>query len=342
MKKALLFILPLLLATACEEVTQYTISGNCGGDGDTLYIFGLDSKFDKIVQFTCDEEGNFSHSIETTENLSLMLALPNGELIPLYAEPNVTAKLVANDKKGGWMVKGGKEQALYDSIANILGGFDSNSERVVHIDNFIKAHPFSHTNIEIIRRFMVEVPNPNNNFIKKRIGSLGGTLQDHEYFTGLKDKLEVKNSNNIHRMLPSFEFTTDKGEKIVQKNYRDKLLIINFWAAWDSVSRIEIKEQGKLYAQCDTSKSRILNISLDYDTAVWRRSIEADSIVGDNVCDGKMWNNELANKFSISRLPYTITVSPYQRIDMFGIKNENFVNTIDSLTNRYFNKKKKQ
>ncbi len=341
MKKALLFILPLLLATACKEAPQYTINGNCGGSNDTLYLFGLDKKHDKIVKLVCDEEGNFSHSIETAENLSLMLALPNGELIPLYAEPNVTAEFVANEKKGGWMVKGGKEQALYDSIANILRGLDSNSERVVHIDNFIKEHPFSQTNVEIIRRFMVEVPNPNNNFIKKRINSLGGTLQDHEYFTELKGKLDAKNSNNIHRMLPSFEFITEKGEKIVQKRYREKLLIINFWAAWDSVSRIKMKEQGKLYAQCDTSKSRILNVSLDYDTAVWRRSIEADSIVGDNVCDGKMWNNELAKNFSISTLPYTVAVSPYQRIDIFGIGNENFVSTIDSLTNRYFNKKKK-
>lgn len=340
MKKALLFILPLLLATACKEAPQYTISGNSGNANDTLYLFGLEKGHDKVEKIVCDDEGYFSHSVDATEELSLMLTMPDGELIPLYGEPGMQAELIT-DKNGERIVKGGREQALYDSIARILENFDSNSERVVHIDNFIKANPFSRTNIEVIRRFMVEVPNPNNNFIKKRINSLGGTLQDHEYFTELKTKLDGKNSNNIHKMLPAFEFITAEGEKVTSRNYRDKLLVINFWAAWDSVSRKVLKEQGRLYAQCDTSKTRILNISLDYDTAAWRKSLTADSIVGDNVCDRKVWNNELASKFSITSLPYTITVSPYQRIDLFGVDNERFVTTIDSLTNRYFNKKKK-
>lgn len=339
MKKALLFILPLLLATACKETPQYTISGNCGSTNDTLYLFGLEKGFDKVVEIVCDDEGYFSHSVDATEATSLMLAMPDGELIPLYGEPGMQAELFTG-KNGERIVKGGREQAMYDSIARILRNFDSNSERVVHIDNFIKENPFSRTNIEVIRRFMVEVPNPNNNFIKKRINNLGGTLQDHEYFTGLKTMLDGKNSNNIHKMLPAFEFITAEGKKVTSRNYREKLLVINFWASWDSVSRKELEEQGKLYAQCDTSKTRILNISLDYDTAAWRKSIKADSIVGDNVCDGKVWNNELASKFSITSLPYTITVSPYQRIDLFGVDNGCFVTTIDSLTNRYFKKKK--
>lgn len=343
MKKTLLFApLALLLLVACEKTPTYTISGNCGTSNDTLYLFGLDSRHDKVEKIISDAEGNFTHAIATTRNIPLMLALPDGNTIPLYAEPSIEAQLTADTlKSDGWAVKGGKEQALYDSIACILDKFDSNSERITHIDNFIKKYPFSEINIEIMRRFLVDVPNPNNGFIKKRINNLGGTLQDHEYFVELKQELENK-SNNMHKMLPSFNYTTASGKNISPKEYRDKILIINFWAAWDTTSRIALKEQSKLYAQKDTSKITLLNISLDYDTAVWHKSLIEDSIAGDNVCDGKAWSNELVTKFSITSLPYTVAVSPFQRIDSYGIEQHLFSTTADSLVRKYFDKKEKK
>lgn len=343
MKKIALFTLLTLLLAACDESPKYTINGDCGTGNDTLYLFGLDKRHDKVEKIICDKQGSFSHTIATTQSIPLILAMPDGEMITLYAEPGTQAKLIADPlKENGWMVKGGKEQALYDSIAGILEKLDSNSERIIHIDRFIKEHPFSELNIEIMRRFLVEVPNPNNSFIRKRINNLGGTLQDHEYFAELKERLDSRNGNTIHKMLPSFNYTTPKGENITYKKYREKMLIINFWAAWDPVSREKLKRQSKLYSMSDTSKIKLLNISLDYDTAMWRKCVAEDSIAGDNVCDGKGWNNELANNFLIESLPYTISVSPFQRIDIFGIKESQYTATLDSLKRKYFDKKEKK
>ena len=341
MKKTLLLTLVTLLFAACNNTPQYTINGNCGGSNDTLYLFGLDNRYDKIDKIVCDEEGAFSHTIGITRSTPLILATPNGNTIPLYAEPETEATLARNElKENEWVVKGGREQELYDSIANILKRLNSNSERVVHIDNFIKKYPFSHTNIEIIRRFMVNVPNPNNGFIRKRINSLGGTLQDHEYFTDLEKTLDSK-SNSVHKLLPNFSYTTAKGKKITQKSYKEKLLIVNFWASWDSVSQAMLKEQSRIYSKNDTSKVAMLNISLDYDTALWNKNIIKDNIAGDNVCDSKAWDNEIVNKFSVTSLPYTLLVSPYQRIDISGISNKDLKSATDSLVNKYFNKNKK-
>ena len=341
MKKILLLTLTTLLFAACNNAPQYTINGNCGGSNDTLYLFGLDKRYDKIDKIVCNEDGAFSHTIDITNSTPLILTTPDGKTIPLYAEPGIEATLTTNNPNNGeWFVKGGREQELYDSIANILKRLDSNSERVVHIDNFIKKYPFSHINIEIIRRFMVNVPNPNNGFIKKRINSLGGTLQDHEYFVKLQKTLDSKN-NSVHKLLPTFSYTTSKGKKITQKSYKEKLLIVNFWASWDSTSQKILKEQSKIYSKNDTSKVALLNISLDYDTAQWHKSIIEDSLAGDHVCDGKVWENEIVSKFSITSLPYTLLVSPYQRIDISAIINDSFKNATDSLVNNYFNKKKK-
>lgn len=118
MKKLLFFALTLLLAASCKEAPRYTITGNTGKGGDTLYLFGLDSRYEKIEKIACDKQGTFTHTVKTDTIAPLGLVMPSGELITLFAEPNVEAQLLPDSIKGeGWIVKGGREQALYDSIA---------------------------------------------------------------------------------------------------------------------------------------------------------------------------------------------------------------------------------
>lgn len=340
MKKTLLLTLTLLLAIACKETPRYTITGNTGSAGDTLLLFGLDSRYENIDKISCDEQGAFSHSIKTDTIAPLGLLLPDGELITLFAEPRVEAQLIANDIEGkGWIVKGGKEQATYDSIAALLAKAESNSARQVHLEEFTRTNPLSNVNVEIIRRFMVDTPHPNNSFILSRIRNLGGTLQDHEFFTEIQERIDNKNSNTLYKLFPSFRLTTADGKSITPKSYKGKMLVVNFWAAWDSLSRSQMREISRQFATKDTSKMSMLNISLDYDTALWKKSIMEDSIIGDNVCDGKVWHGDIVKRFNISNLTFTLIASPFQRIDLFELDTNNFSTITDSLANKYFKEK---
>ena len=343
MKKILLLTLcSLLLLAACDNTPRYTISGKIGNNADTLYLFGFDSRYDKIDKIASDAEGVFSHTIKADTITPLGLALPDGEIITLYAEPGTEARLIADSLRGkGWIVKGGAVQAQYDSIARLLNGAGSNSDRLVHIDRFIGNNPYSNVNIEVLRKYLAEKPNANNGHITKRIGNLGGTLQDHEFFLSRKEQLEQKNSNTPSKLLPSFNYTTATGKSINAKEYKTKLLILNFWAAWDSISTAETKEIGKIIAERDPADIALLNISLDYDKELWKHTIARDSIDGDNVCDSKAWENDLAKRFSITSLPYTIAISPYQRVDSYNIGTKELATTLDSLFNKYNKKNKK-
>lgn len=345
MRKLLILTLTMLLAVACKEAPRYTIAGSTGNAGDTLYLFGLDSRYEKIDKIACDAQGTFNHFIETDTIAPLGLVLPSGDMITLFAEPGVNATLVKNEIDGkGWTVKGGEEQALYDSIAAIIAKAESNSAKQVHLEEFTRNHPMSNVNVEIIRRFMIDIPHPNNSFILSRIRNLGGTLQDHELFNEIQERIDNKNSNVLYKLLPSFNYTTAEGNKVNTKSYKGKMLVINFWATWDSLSRAQMKEISRQFATKDTSNIGMLNISLDYDTAQWRRCIKEDSIAGDNVCDSKMWNSDFVKRFNISNLTFSLVASPFHRIDLFEMPADRFSTITDSLAGKYFkendNKKK--
>ena len=344
MKKTILLALTLLATlVACEQGPRYTINGKMNSAEDTLYLFGLGDKHDKITTIACNKQGEFSFSMEADTIIPLGLILPDGKVLTLFGEPDTEAVVIKDSVDGNrWVVKGGREQARYDSLATILENIPSNSGRIIHIDNFIKEHPFSSANIALIRRFLVEAQSPNNQFIQSRIKNLGGTLQDDEFFTDMREKVENKNSNTPHKMFPSFNTKESNGKTITLKDYKDKLLIVNFWASWDSTSLAQIKETSKHYLATDTSIVKMLNISLDYNTDAWKKCVKQDSIAGDNICDGKAWEGELAKRFNISRLPFSMLVTPFQRIDRFDIDTNNFEDAVNSGIENYIKKREKK
>ena len=87
----------------------------------------------------------------------------------------------------------------------------------------------------------------------------------------------------------------------------------------------------------------LLNISLDHDTASWRRCIEKDTIEGDNICDAQLWDNSIVKEFNIEKLPFSLQMNPYMRIDRFGVNaNDNFAVEIDSLIKRHAKDEKRK
>lgn len=347
MKKALIYLLPLLMLIAScgkDKATQYTISGKAAEEQCHLLLFGLDGRYEECDSILSDNDGDFKITIPIDSITPLALLMPTGELVTLYAEPNIKAKITKDDSNAGkWIVKGGATQALHDSISQILDECKKENKLLEHLNEFIKENPVNIVNIELIRRYLVDVPNPDNTRINDCISRLGGILQDHEYFASTLKQVDRKRSNTLHRLFPSFKYDISDTVEITQNTYLKKYLLVTFWASWDERSR---KELPKLRAIKDSIKSEsfsILNIALEYDTTEWKRFLMTDSIVGDNVCETKAWNSELINKFNIKSLPYSMLVSPYQRIIRFDLKLDDAGELIDSLARKHdINEKKKK
>lgn len=343
MRRALLPLLLILTLFACKESRPiYTLEGNCNSC-DTLLIFGIDSRWNNIDTIISDKEGHFTYSIETDTIIPLKLLLPDGEIFTLYASPYQKAYFLSDTlSKSGYTIKGGDIQSLHDSIVAVIDSIDDTTKALGVIDNFIKAHPYSDVNIHIITHYLAHVKEPKSSLIKERINSLGGTLQDNERIQEITRMTDSKQGNVIYRSFPDFNITLADSSKRTNSDYRDKHLVVTFWASWDSASVKRLKEFRKLKVLKDTAHFALLNISFDYDTAAWRRTLAIDSIPGDNYCDTKAWDNEIAKNYTINELPYSIHVNPYQRTNKFGIDEQFIQENMDSLINKLKDEIKKR
>lgn len=336
----LLSLIVLFLFSCRESRPRYTLSGKFGNGNDTLLVFGLDRRYDRIDTIATDSKGGFSYRVETDTLLPLIMALPDGQIMPLYAEPQIEATLITDSTTQSYRVKGGSVQMLYDSIASKLRSLDERSQRYEAIEEFIEQHPLSEVNIFLLQRHFIEIPDARNAIIRNRIEKLGGTLQDNDYLYTIKEKVKQKQSNIQHKAFPDFSFTTADSMNIERKDFIDKYIVVTFWASWDSASVTHMRELSRLYATSDTAYLALINIAIDHDTAAWRHTITTDSIAGNNVCDTKLWDNSLATEFTIEKLPFSLLVNPYLRIDRFNISANDLETSIDSLIIKFKEKEK--
>lgn len=340
MKNLFIILVSLLLAWSCSEKKQeepkFTFEGNSGVPGATMYLFGLDSHHDVLDSTLCDKNGAFTFSVVLESPASLALITPDGQIVPVYAEPKAKATLNKDASyKCGWRVDAGETQKLYNSISLILDKCTDRKQVYEKVDSFFAAHPVSEVNPEILRRYIVDIPNQDNKEIRARISKFGGKLQDHEYPTRIKKITDNNNSNILHRSFPNFSYKTVDSTDVTLTTYLKKYTLITLWTSWDKESREHMKKLAAVKEGIKSESFAILNISLDYDTAAWRRCIIEDSIIGDNVHDKKMMNSAMINKFNIKSLPHTMLMSPYQRIMEYNVDLDNIATRIDSLATRY-------
>ncbi len=341
MKRLAFISLILLLIAGCKEaVSLYTLEGVYGNGNDTLYLFGLDNRHDRIDTVTTKNDGTFTYTLETDTIVSLGLLLPSNEILQIFAEPNVNATMKKEDN--GWKISGSNIQQQYDSIMAKTESADGARLLQDVIDTFSIHNPYSEINIPLLRRYFIEIPKIRKSIISDKITKLGGTLQDNSYLSNIKSKVSSKNRNITNRILPTFNITLPDSSQITKIKYHDKYLLITFCASWDSAGKQKMRELNRIGAKKDTATFAMLNISLDYDTAHWNRYIAADSIAGDNVCDTKMWENDLVKNYDIESLPFNILVGPYMHILQFNVTSDYLNEELDSFITKHKKVKKER
>ncbi len=341
----IVFTLLVTLVSCADGERYYSISGTGVTSGDTLYLYGLDRHYDYMDTILADANGEFGFELYADTVFPLTLLMPTGEPLLLYAEPDVKA-VVSPDtaRQGRWDVKGGNLQQVYDSMAARLENL-SPSKCFDEVEEFVRRYPMSEINIMLWRRYMIESPAPNARKIRDVSNVLGGKLKDEEYVVAVLEFLDKKRSlaNIKYTSMPVFNLLLmDDSTRISNSRYKEKFLVLNFWASWDSLSREHVKEMSRLSSRFSSDEFAMLNISLDHDTAQWHKAVYADSIVGDNVCDLKIWDNFLVERYNVNSLPYSVLVNPQLLNIEYDITSEMLDAELDSLIVTYKKDKEKK
>ena len=115
------------------------------------------------------------------------------------------------------------------------------------------------------------------------------------YLPGVGDRMDIA-------------FTDLNGNEVDTTTMKDKVILVDFWATWCAPCVAEIPNIVKIYEEYKEQGFEVIGISLDESIPPVKQFNAAKGVTWPQYCDGLGYDNELAQRFGINRLPASFLV----------------------------------
>ena len=113
---------------------------------------------------------------------------------------------------------------------------------------------------------------------------------------------------------PDFSEKDLWGNPLSVSKYKDKVVLVEFWATWCVPCVAELPNVTKAYSKHHNNGFEVIGISLDQDEQKLRSFLKTKEIPWVQYFDGKGWQNKLAVKYGIDTVPATFLLDRQGKI----------------------------
>ncbi len=333
MKNLFIVLLAAMVFVGCRhEAETSLVEGNIKGlANDTVYIYSIDGSYEQVDTIVA-EKGRFSYTTAKDTLTANLLLFADGTEFPLFIGKKEHIKIEGDTAAlHRLQVEGGTANADYARYLEALQMPDSIATTTTQItQRFIRQNNTSPVSVYLINR-LAQTEDPDFKALKELIKGLAGTLQDDPRIVFLNEWIEREEKLSTGKVAPFFNLKNAKGEKITRNDsFKDKYLVVHFWASWDDSSRVSNAEMRKLHRKYKKTKEvGLLGISLDVDKAQWKDAVEQDTLTWEQGCDFAGMNSEVVNLFALHQLPSYLLISPSGRIVLRNVSPDSIATRID-------------
>jgi thiol-disulfide isomerase/thioredoxin len=116
---------------------------------------------------------------------------------------------------------------------------------------------------------------------------------------------KIQDSLVVGAKFPDFNETDVAGQPLSIASHKGKVVLVDFWATWCMPCRIELPNVLQTYEKYHAQGFEIAGVSLDEDQPTLERLIKESKMTWQQFFDGKRYENKLARKYGVNKVPTT-------------------------------------
>ncbi len=172
----------------------------------------------------------------------------------------------------------------------------------------------------------------------KNSRSAGGSARDVARGERRREPARTESRQERHAGLkigepaPLFSAKTYDGKTVNLKDYRGKVVLLDFWATWCRPCVHEMPTMKKIWTEFGKSpKFGMIGISLDRDGKAVEKFVRDKGITYPHVFDGKAWKNETAKLYGVRSIPFTVIIDAKGNVVKIGLRGKRLLEEIRRL-----------
>ena len=257
--------------------------------------------------------GRFSYEMELYDEATLMVVFPNYSEQPVFAESGSTVTIKGDATHMKEMIIEGtsdnEDMTMLRMELNDLTPPDIPDA----VSKYIKKNLDSRVSIYLLQRYFIQANDPDYRQARVLAELLLEKNPDNGQLLKLQKQLKGLEGCAVKTHIPKFTATDIQGRKVTEKSLNGKVNVVMSWATW-SYSSIALQQRLKQLKQKHGDKLGVMGICLDAQADICRRSIARDSLKWSTVCDGRMWESSLIQKFGMGDVPANILIDQKGRV----------------------------
>ena len=119
---------------------------------------------------------------------------------------------------------------------------------------------------------------------------------------------------DVGQMAPEISLPNSNDSVINLSSFKNKVLLIDFWASWCGPCRRSIPGVVKLYKKFKDKGFEVFGVSIDANKAEWLAAIDHDKITYTQVNDNTGWYSLIATQYNVNAIPATFLIDKKGKI----------------------------
>ena len=114
----------------------------------------------------------------------------------------------------------------------------------------------------------------------------------------------------VGQTAPDISLPNTKGETVSLSSLKGKYILLDFWASWSDVSKLNTENLNKLYWKYRYNNFVVYQVALEENANAWKNAVKAQKIPWVSVSDLKLWSSSAAEAYGVRALPASFLISP--------------------------------